>query len=177
MIFMMSQLTLSLTNMSAQTSNEYTLKSIFLLKVANFVDWPENSKVNDPNEDFVIAVFGDDPFDGLLQSTIKSLKLKIKNKNIVVKRINKTSEIEHTDILFISSSEKYNLSKIIEYTKKLPILTIGDTKGYAERGVMVNMFIDDVYLNLNFDVNMKYVKLANIYISSKLLVNAIRVIK
>jgi len=176
-IFTMSQLMLSLTDIYSQTTNEYTLKSVFVLRVANFVDWPENSKVNDPDEDFVIAIFGEDPFDGLLEAAIKSRKLKIKNKNVVVKRITKTSEINHSDILFISSSEKYNLSKIIDYTKKLPILTIGDTKGYVERGVMVNMFIDDVYLNLSFDVNMNYVKLANIYISSKLLVNAVRVIK
>lgn len=160
---------------NSQTANEYTLKSVFLLRVANFVEWPEGKENNNPKKNFIISIYGDDPFNGLLLSAIASQKYTVKNKDIVIRKINNTHEIESSDILFISSSEKYNLTKILDFVRNKPILTIGDTKGFIERGVMVNMFIEDLFLK--FDINLVSSKESNIYISSKLLSNAHRVIK
>ena len=160
--------------LNAQTAKEYELKSAFLLHVANFVEWPKNSKVNNKNEEFVIGVFGDDPFDNILKEAIKTKKKVIKGKKISIKLVNRIDDVKETDILFISSSEKYNLSKILKQTEKYPVLTIGDTKGYAERGIMINIFISNNYLK--FDINSKAYKKSNFYISSKLLSHAKKVI-
>jgi len=169
------QLSLFIPNVNSQTVNEYSLKSAFLLHVANFVDWPQSSKVNDNSKDFIICIYGDNPFDNTLKEVIEAKKMKIKGKKIKVHLINKLDEIKNADILFISSSEKYNLSKVLKLAEKLPILTIGDTEGYTERGVMINIFIFDSYLA--FDVNMAVSKKIGFYISSKLLSRAKRVIK
>ena len=161
-------------NAKSQTANEYALKSAFLLHVANFVDWPESSKVNDKTNEFIICIYGDNPFDNTLKEVIATKKKKIKGKIIKVQVIHSVDEIQNADILFISSSEKYNLSKVLKQAENYSILTIGDTKGFVERGVMINTFISESYLK--FDVNMTAFKKANFYISSKLLSRAKRVI-
>ncbi len=161
-------------SLKAQTAKEYALKSAFVLHVANFVDWPQNSKVNDKTKDFVIGIYGDNPFDNTLKEAINAKKKEIKGKKITVKVITQLDEIGTADILFISSSEKYNLSKVLKRTENYSILTIGDTKGYAERGVMINIFISGSYLA--FNVNTPAYKQANLYISSKLLSRASKVI-
>ena len=101
-------------NAKSQTANEYALKSAFLLHVANFVDWPESSKVNDKTNEFIICIYGDNPFDNTLKEVIATKKKKIKGKIIKVQVIHSVDEIQNADILFISSSEKYNLSKVLK---------------------------------------------------------------
>ena len=160
---------------NAQTAREYVLKSAFILRVANFVDWPENSKVNDKTKEFVIGIYGDNPFGGNLERVIEAKKIRIKGKRIKVKTLKQLEEIKTADILFISSSEKYNLSKVLKQAGKYPILTIGDTKSYAERGVMINTYLLDGYLE--FDINFAVYKKTSFYISSKLLSEATKIIK
>lgn len=159
----------------SQSSNEYALKSAFLIRLTNFIEWPENSKVANKNEDFIIGVIGKNPFGNGLENVIKAKNLKIKQKNILVKPIKKISEIKTTDLLFVCSSEKNNLSNILKEADKYPILTIGDTKEYTSKGVMINLFISKNYLT--FDVNLKSAKKNKFYVSSKLLANAKNVIK
>lgn len=159
----------------SQATNEYALKSAFLIRLTNFVEWPENSKVSNSKEDFIIGIIGKNPFGDGLEKVIKQKKLKIKHKKILVKPIQKTSEIKTTDLLFISSSEKNNLNDILKETEKHAILTIGDTKEYTSQGVMINLFISKNYLT--FDINLKTAKKSKFYISSKLLANAKNVIK
>jgi len=157
----------------AQEIDEYLLKSAFIVRISVFIDWPENSSYINKNGDIIVAIIGDDPFNGKLQTIYNSRK--IKNRNITVKTISKITEIDGSDILFVSNSEKYNLPKIIQYINKKPILTVSDTKAFADKGVMINMYIESG--SLAFDVNLKQTNESKIYISSKLLVNANKVIK
>ncbi len=166
---------LSLTHIFGQQVNEYTLKSAFLFKVPVFIEWPATASYLGNQNNFVISVIGTDPFNGKLESIIKSANIKIKNKSVTVKTISKLEEIEGADILFISNSEKYNLDKILNYIKDKPILTFSESKIFIDKGVMINMYIEDN--KMEFNVNIKSSGNAKIYISSKLLVNANRIIK
>jgi hypothetical protein len=163
---------LILNNINGQQISEYEAKSAFLLKITNFIDWPES--VNKQMPDFTILVLGEDPIEKILTSKLKGPEIKIKNKKVIIRRILSIQEINNCQILFISSSEKYELNKILKAVKKLPILTIGDTDGFAERGVMINMFVEE---SLNFKANKKIADESGIYISSKLLVHAKKVIQ
>ena len=156
--------------------DEYVYKRVFIYKVAfRFIDWPENSKVHNPNVPFVISVIGDDPFHGKLKELERNSRLKINNKRIVVRNIRTIEEINGSDILFISSSERYDLSKILKYTHGKPILTIGETKGYLEKGVMIFMYVKDQYIA--YSINKKEADASGIYINSQLLGRAEKVIR
>jgi hypothetical protein len=159
----------------SQQVDEYVIKSVFILKIPVYIEWPENSNYQVNQNDFVIGIIGEDPFKGKLQALIKKEKLKIKNKNIQVRHIANYSEINGIDLLFVANSEKYNITKILKEVQNKPILTMSDTKSYSEKGIMINMYIESG--SLAFDVNMKESSISKIYISSKLLVNAKNVIK
>jgi len=164
-------------NVAAQGNvDEYVYKRVFIYKIAyRFIEWPKNSKVQNPNLPFVISVIGDNPFEGKLKELEKNPKLKINGKRIEVRNIHSIEEIEGSDILFISSSEKYDVSKIIKYTHKKPILTIGETKGYLEKGVMIFFYIKGDHIR--FSINKKEADACGIYISSQLLGPAEKVIR
>jgi hypothetical protein len=160
------------TTCIAQQISEYEAKSAFIIKVAGFIEWPE--KLINQNPNFIICILGNDPIEKVLDNKIKNAGLKIKGKNVVLKKINTAKEAEGSNILFISSSEKYDLNKIIKTIKTHSILTIGDSEGFTENGVMINMFVDE---SLKFNVNKIAAEESGIYISSKLLAHAKKVIK
>jgi hypothetical protein len=70
-------------------------------------------------------------------------------------------------MLFISDSEKDNLSQILETVKGTPTLTIGDTKGFAQQGIMINFVMEQN--KVGFEINTESARRAKIIISSKLL--------
>jgi hypothetical protein len=163
---------ISTQTLSAQTASEIDVKSAFILKVPLFVDWPEEEFKR--QEFFTIAIMGQNPLEKALIQKIKKSNLQIKNKKILVIRIDEVNESDTYNILFISSAHKFDLNKILKKINKKPILTIGDTEGFADKGIMINMHIEN---SLNFQVNKVTADESGIYISSKLLVHAKYVIK
>lgn len=164
-----------ITSYSQKIVTEYQLKALYLLNFPLLTEWPSNSSVNDKNKLFVITIVGENPFKGKLRNTIRIKNKKLKNKSIIVKQVNDIKDISKPNIIFISSSKKYEISKIIDYLKEKPILTIGDTKSYANKGVMINMFITKS--TIKFNINLKEAKASEIYISSRLLASASKIYK
>lgn len=156
----------------SQQIGEYEAKSAFILKATGFIDWPE--KVIQQNTDFVIAILGKDPVERVLTEKIKNSGYKIKHKPVIIRNISSVSEAKGAFILFIASSEKYDLNKILRESRNFQLLTVGDTEGFCERGVMINIFIEG---SIKFNVNKKAAEESGIYISSKLLAHAEKVIK
>lgn len=127
----------------------YVLKAVYLEKFSRFITWPKESLIDNPDEPFIIAVIGETPLtENLIQ--IYAIQ-KIKNKRVIIKNIHNLNEIQGSHILFIAESEKKNIDQIIAITKQQPILTIGETKGFAEKGVLINFFEKDN--KLRFEIN------------------------
>jgi len=163
------------SNLLSQSNiDEYDVKKIMIFKITNFIEWPENSNIKNSQDPVIISIIGDNPFKGKLKK-LASKQHKIKNKRVIVKNIQSIEEINGSDILFVSSSERYDISKIIKYTHNKAILTIGDTKGYTEKGVMIGLIKRGE--NIKFYINKKEADQCGFYISSQLLGNAIKVIK
>lgn len=144
---------------------EYTVKGVFLERFARFVDWPADDEEQDTTDKFVITVIGNNPFETVLDSLYETKN--IKNKEVFVRYISRIEDINNTDILFISESEKENLSEILSYVADKPILTVGDTEGFAERGVHINFFLDKG--KIRFEINEKAARASGLYISHLLL--------
>lgn len=77
------------------------------------------------------------------------------------------TNLRECSVLFISASDSGNLSQILEGIKGAPVLTVGDTEGYAGRGVVVNFFLEDN--KVRFEINVEASRLAGLTISSQLL--------
>ena len=163
-------LLLSAVKLFSQT-DEYWVKGVFIEKITRFIEWPQGSKVNDVNKKFVISVIGDNPFAKKLNEIYKDTK--IKNKQVELRYINRISEIDGSDVLFICSNEKDMLTDILAFTKDKLILTLADSEGFGEGGVLINFFIIDN--KIKFEINETAVKAAGL-MPSYMLLNLAKVV-
>ncbi len=129
---------------------EYRLKSEFIERFTRFIDWPSNaSHLARANTPFAIGVVGEDPFGTYLRDLAATRT--IKDRRVVVKNLTADQVPAGCSILFISASERTALPDILEKTRTTPVLTIGDSSGYAQSGVVLNFFTADN--RLQFEIN------------------------
>ena len=146
---------------------EYLLKAGFLEKFARFTDWPEQSDlVRNPQKPFVLSVIGESPFGASLEMIYT--KGEIKDRSVQIRYITDLWQIDGSDMLFISSSEDENLESILGYVYQKPILVVGDTESYGERGCHINLYITDSQ-TLHFEINLNTVKLSGLHLQLLLL--------
>ncbi len=158
-------LVLSLLGVTLAQESEYNLKANFLERFTRFIEWPEESAVNDISQPFILGIIGENPFGTILEQ-IYSQKT-IKDKKVEIRYISDKNEIPGCHLLFISKSEKKVLSKILSFTREKPILTVGDTKNFAEQGVLINLYI--VENKIRFEINELEARDSGLFISYRLL--------
>jgi hypothetical protein len=141
---------------------EYEVKAVVLYNLAKFIEWPDKSLDKSPT--LPVYILGDNPFGAHLDAIKGKL---IKGKSVVIKQIDSPNALKNVGILFISSSEKEQLQDILQGISHRPILTVGDTRSFAQKGVMVNFYIENN--KIRFEINLEAAKLAGLKISSNLL--------
>ncbi len=141
-------------------SAEYQVKAAFIYNFAKFVEWPAESHDNV----LTLCVLGDGSFRDAL-NTIKGKV--IRGKRLHVKRVKSIQDLKDCNILFVASSERDNLSNMIDALNGSSILTVGDTEGFAEQGVIINLYIENN--KVRFKVNIEAARRADLKLSSRLL--------
>lgn len=143
---------------------EYQVKAEFIERFTRFVDWPSTAHVEHANS-FAIGVVGDNPFNGYLVRMAANRK--IKGKSVEVRQVAASDSLSSFDVVFISSSERKNLSSVLSRANGLPVLTIGDTSGFADSGVMINFY--NAGDQVRFEINETAADHCGLKVSSKLL--------
>jgi hypothetical protein len=143
-------------------AGEYEIKAAFLYNFAKFVTWPEDRLSS--GEPIVIGLVGDDPFGG----TIDLIAQKPANGHrVTVRRLRWNDDLSGCHILFIASSELARLPLILEGTRRLTILTVGDFDRFAPRGGMIELHTNAGRVRL--EINLAAIQAAGLKVSSKLL--------
>jgi hypothetical protein len=150
---------------------EHQLEAVLLVKFTNFVTWPKESNIDDITKPFIITVIGNSPIKEHLKNIFEQKEEKIKNKKVNLNFIKKIEEVEECDVLFISKNTKEHIKEILKITNEKPLLTVSDSKGYGEAGVLINFYVAEES-KLRFEINYKKVKESKISINSRLLKNA-----
>jgi hypothetical protein len=148
-------------------SSEYLIKAGFIFNFAKFVEWPPVAFAQ-TDTPIVIGILGTDPFGPILDRIVRDKK--IGNRGFIVKRLNwnkDTKELKDCNILFVSTSERVHIDDLLQIVKSLPILTVGETPGFAERGGIIRFTVEDN--RVRFEVNVDAAHLAQLTISSRLL--------
>jgi hypothetical protein len=146
-----------------QPAPEYAVKAAFLYNFVKFVEWP-GDVFSGPTSPIAICVLGEDPFG----DDLGSLKGKTANgRPIVIRSAATLGEVERCHLLFVSSSEKANLPKILQTTKGWSILTVGDMNGFAQDGGIINMVKEESRVGI--EINLEAAQRSRLKISSKLL--------
>ena len=148
------------------TYDEYTFKAVYFGKITNFIKWPESSAIEDATKPFIIGIIGKTPLKEKLFEIYRFKK--IRNKNVKILDVQNLSDIDSCHILFIPESEEDEISNIINYTAKTSVLTIADTKGFSQKGIIINIVVEKNG-NHNLEVNKQAEANSKISISSKLL--------
>lgn len=130
-------------------SREYTLKSVYIEKFTRFTNWPPGCGMENKEEPFSIHVLGNQAFSEMLKNIFSFQK--IYQKPVEVKLLDKWKKMGECHILYISGDYEEELSQLLESIKDRPMLTISDTEGFAEKGVIINFYIERN--KLRFEVN------------------------
>src|SRR3979409_113476 len=153
--------------LDSSDSSEYLIKAGFIYNFAKFVEWP-TAAFAQPDSPIVIGILGTDPFGNLIDRIVENKK--IGARGLVVKRLRwgtDLKDLKECKILFVGASERGHLDELMQVVKGLPILTVGETPGFAERGGVIRFVLEDN--RVRFEVNVEAAHQAELNISSRLL--------
>lgn len=142
---------------------EYRLKAELMERFTRFIDWPAGK--GDDDTVFRICVYQSNPFGASLDEMAASRKIKNRPADVAV--VSRVTDLEPCRILFIPASAAESLDKILLRTKDKPILTVADTPGFGERGVLINFFLQQE--NVRFEINEGSLRKSGLEMSSRLL--------
>ena len=143
----------------AEQPSEYRLKVAFLYNFSAYTEWPSL-----PDQFLNLCIYGEDPFGENLQHLQHK---KAHEHEIVVRHTRNTEDLPTCQIVFIARSSIGNLSDIIKQLDGMPILTIADSPGASQQGVMLNMAIKEG--KVSFEANLAIAKKSRLKLSSQLL--------
>lgn len=146
------------------TVSESEVKAAFLYNFAKFVEWPAQA-FSSETAPIQLAVLGDEEFTSKLKMLLSDKKAH--GRSFEVKRITTPHEAKTCQIVFVPASESRRTFQVIEATRKLPVLTVGESDQFIALGGMINFVVEDN--QLRFEINPEPAENAKLQISSKLL--------
>jgi hypothetical protein len=149
---------------SLAAAPEYQLKAVFLFQFSQFVEWPETAFAQD-GAPFSVCVLGEDPFKQYLDDAVRGEQ--VGNRPFVVKRFQRVEQVEGCQILFIAQPSRFPLESTLSALHERSILTVADSRAFADRGGVVEFVTVDNRLRLR--INPEAARAADLTISSKLL--------
>ncbi|MDO8586857.1 MAG: YfiR family protein [Armatimonadota bacterium] len=149
---------------SCRAPGEYDIKAAFLYNFSQFVEWP-SSAFKDANSPIVIAVLGDDPFGRALDEVVQEQPTG--GRRIIVKRFARPRDIDHCQVLFVSTSEKNIEKSALELLNGKSVLTVGETRDFIKHGGIIRFTVEKRKIGL--EVNLERARSENLKMSSKLL--------
>ena len=139
---------------------EYEVKAAFVYNFIKFVEWPDTGG----GDSIRLCILGELP-DAAAFANLEGRQ--VRGKRMTVLTLDRPGEARGCEVLFVTANQTGRLQEIIESLEDRPTLTISDTEGYARRGVMINMFLENK--RVRFEVNEKKARAAGLRISAKLL--------
>ncbi len=144
---------------------EYELKAIFITNFLKYVEWPETA-FEDAESPLVVGIQGSDPFGPALDKLVTQLQPIIGRKVVT-----ETYESEPPDgafhVLFVPESERKETKKILGGVCGRPVLTVGEQRGFAEDGGVINFVTERK--RIRFEVNLRCAQAGGLNLSAQLL--------
>lgn len=146
--------------------DEEKLKAAFLEKFARYTDWNSHDIKTSADAPFVIGVYNDEEFAKILKKLYKDRK--IKNRNVKIKIISDYRSDFDCQLLYIGDTSIWAVKEIISRVADRKILTVGNTEGYKDEGVHINMFLTEQG-TMHFQINREAVEKSGLKMSLLLL--------
>lgn len=143
--------------------DEYQVKAAFLFNVARFVEWPADAFAS-PTSPVTFCVVGADPFGGTLDEALRGRQ--VSGRTPVVKRLRAISPASGCHVVFLAAGDAGQATALADLGAA-SVLTVADSPGFASRGGIVSLFLDDQ--RVRFEVNTEAAERARLHISSRVL--------
>ena len=148
---------------------EYQVKAEMLFRIAEFVNWPAEA-FSDPDQPFVIAIAGRDPFNSYLMTRADAAKIHDRRVAVVQYDAKKHNEYH---LIFIEKGEQKHLEDLLAEINGQPVLTVGDTGEFTQHGAHIGFQIIDG--RMRFNINLGTAEKSRLQIPAALLRLASRV--
>lgn len=119
---------------------EYKSKALFLWLCADKSSWMNEGATSKAGP-FVLGIFGGDPWKGHFTAAVGWPK--IQGRPVTVQVFSSVDKIDKCHLLFIRSSEKRDLSRVLEAIKGQSVLTVAESNDFAQMGGMINLYVKD----------------------------------
>lgn len=143
----------------AQSLEERDVKAAFVLKLVNFVQWPETG------HDLVIGFIGADGTSDAFQRLASGKS--VNGKGIIVRRLTHDGDLRACQVVFVGANERKNIPAVLDRLRGTSVLTVGESDGFGQRGGIVNLLLNGD--RIRFEVNPHAAERAHLQISSRLL--------
>jgi hypothetical protein len=111
-------------------------KALFIEQFTRLVEWPPAALPGDAH--FVLCIAGASATaEELTKITVFR---KFKDRPCDVRRVHEARELGSCHLLYLAASEAARLPQTLAAVAAQPILTVGDTPGFVQRGVQFNLF-------------------------------------
>jgi hypothetical protein len=124
---------------------EYQVKASYLYNFLQFVEWPPEAF---PDGVILVCVFGEDHFGAALREIDGEA---MRGSTIAVRHVGEPGALEDCHIAFVSASERNREPQVLRHLAGRPVLTVGETSGFTERGGAINLVLmaDKVRFKIN----------------------------
>jgi len=120
----------------AQSRANHRTEAEDLRRFADFVEWPQSTNGGNKGTGTInFCVLGKDPFGASLDEFILGHPVGGRMPTLV--RGKRFEDLGSCDVLFVSSSETKFQSKILNRLNRSPVLTVGETIGFAASGGII----------------------------------------
>ena len=144
-------------------NDESLLKAAFIFNFAQFTDWPDRAP-SVKEETLSLCIAGNDA----LAQALSGLKGKIiKDRVLVIEKIDQYSSSRHCNLLYIASSEAPTQSAWLKSIAEHPVLSVSELPGFAGNGGIFELYRDRS--RVRFIVNLAVARQAGLKISPNLL--------
>ena len=132
------------------SDTELQLKAVYLGRFASYVQWPRQ----EPSV-FDITLLGVHPLSEKLTALYADKR--IQGKPVRIDTVAKVQDIGTPQLLFVASPTVAARQAAIAYAQSRGILTVSDSKGFAELGgvIQINFVAQNVQIKINHEAAVK----------------------
>jgi hypothetical protein len=132
---------------AAAGSAENDVKAAMLCHCLELMHWPADTAAAKAST-MTIGVLG----KNALGESLNSLAGKtISGRKLVVKKLSRVEDAASCQSVFVGASEKKRTPKILKALTGLPILTVGESPGFAEQGGIINLLVERKHVRLELN--------------------------
>ena len=140
------------------------VKAVFLINFLSFAEWPL-AKLGPPSSRLTIAILGDPSFATAVERAAAGRA--VNGRAIAVHAVDTPEQAADAHLVFIASSHARRLPAALRALAASTVLTVGDTDGFAQDGVAINLYTFDNRVRI--EVNSTAAARAGVRLSANLM--------